>query len=230
MKKIVLMSACVIGIGIYSCKKDPKKIIHEDSVNEAAKTYPNYANLKAGNYWIYERFEIDPSGNATSIHIIDSCYVEKDTLINGYLSYKYSLPGGYPNIGTNQSPNVFVYLRDSLSYLIDAKHGDILFSSEDFTTLFVTSTYVQPPNDTVYVYQQKMGDKDVNITTPAGTFITSSMKGIYKMYPNYNPCANNLRTIDTRYAQNVGKISEGFQFFAGNCNHWERRLIRYHFN
>ena len=230
MKKLVLISACAILIGMYSCKKDTKTPEQEPVVTPP-KVYANYSNLKAGNYWIYERFEIDPSGNATSIHIIDSCYVEKDTVINGHHSFKYSMPNdGYPNLATVQSPNTFVYLRDSLSYLIEATHGDILFSSEDFATEFATSTYVQSPNDTVYVYKRKMGDRGLSFTTPAGTFITSSMQDIYKMYPNYNSCSNNIRTIETRYAENIGKVSEGFQFFAGNCNHWERRLIRYHLN
>jgi hypothetical protein len=229
MKKIVLFSAYALLIGIYSCKKDAKTPA-EEPVADPPKVYANYSNLKVGNYWIYERFDIDPSGNATSLHIIDSCYVEKDTVINGHICYKYSSPYGYPNVATTQYPNTFGYLRDSLSYIIEATHGGILFASEDFTTEFATSTYTLNPNDTVYTYKQKMGNKDMSYTTPAGTFITSSMQDIYKMYPNYNSCTNNIRIIETRYAENIGKISESFLFFSGNCNHSERRLIRYHLN
>ena len=230
MKKIISISLCIAAISLCSCKKE-KKAPEEEAPVEATTptTYPNYSNLKVGNYWIYERFVVDPSGNATSINIIDSCYVEKDTTINGNVYHKYMSPSiGYPNLNpTIQYPSYPQYLRDSLSYLVNAS-GWILFSSENFTTEFKTSVYVQPPTDTVWVYTNKMGDKDLSFTTPLGTFTTSSMQDIYKMYPNYNSCTNNIRIIDTRYAENIGKISQGFQFFAGICNHHEARLIRYH--
>ena len=43
---------------------------------------PNFTQLKVGNYWVYERFNVDASGTATATGILDSCYVEKDTIID----------------------------------------------------------------------------------------------------------------------------------------------------
>lgn len=230
MKKIVLALMSVAFIGLVSCKKSTR-VPEEEQATEPAGNYPDYTNLKVGNYWIYERYNVDESGNAVSIHIIDSCYVEKDTIMNGHFYHKYVSPDTeYPNnTPTVQSPNVAMYLRDSLSYVIASQSGLVRFSSEDFTTLFASSVSVYG-NDTIYKYSRKMGDKDLSITTPAGTFITSSMQDIYQMYPNYSPCINKTRIQNTRYAKNVGMVSQDLQIYSGYCGHWERKLIRYHFN
>lgn len=208
--------------GLVSCKKSTNAPEEEQAI-EPARNYPDYANLKVGNYWIYERYSIDEFGNEVSMNSIDSCYVEKDTIMNGHLYHKYVGPD-------TGSLNVAMYLRDSLSYLIVNQSGFVRFSSEDFTTVFASFISTSSNNDTIYKHHRKMGDKDMSITTPAGTFITSSMQDIFQIYPNYSPCINKTRIQNTRYAKNVGMVSQDLQIYSSNCGHLERRLIRYHFN
>jgi hypothetical protein len=232
MKKIISISFCIVAISLYSCKKDKKTPEEETPVEATPTTYPNYSNLKVGNYWIYERFKIDPSGNATSINVIDSCYIEKDTTIHGNVFYKYVYPNVYIIGGPDTQIISSSYYRDSLSYMVSVfDYNNIIFSSEDFTTEFKTSYYINPQNDTMYKYTWKMGDKNLNISIPLGNFITSSYQEIIHFYPSYPASCGTVKIRDTRYAENVGKITERFNIFLGStCDTWERRLIRYHLN
>jgi len=96
-------------------------------------TYPNFSQLKVGNYWVYEQFDIDATGNATSKNTFDSCYVEKDTIINSKTYLKIVKPKPY---FTNQ--NDISFQKDSLHYFVNC-NGKILFSSQDFSTIFESS-------------------------------------------------------------------------------------------
>src|SRR5688500_17959960 len=81
----------LLSLTVSSCKKE------KEISPPPAKTYPDYSALKPGNYWIYERFDVDSNGNATPTGIYDSCYVEKDTQINGRTYMKYVEPHPYLN-------------------------------------------------------------------------------------------------------------------------------------
>lgn len=72
-KQINLLSFMMIRISIYSFKKE-----NEKPEPDTPGTYPNYSQLKAGNYWIYQQYHIDSLDNATPTTKYDSCYVEKD--------------------------------------------------------------------------------------------------------------------------------------------------------
>lgn len=229
MKNIIRLIILFIIISFFSCKKDKKVEPEGNTSNPTTTNYPNYSNLKVGNYWIYQRFEIDGSGNVTPLSIIDSCYIEKDTIISGNTYYKYISPNFSNTVSPNSvSPNVAEYYRDSLSYLI-TNYGRIEFSSQDFTTIYKSGYQLANPNDTVCRFEFKMGDQNTNITTPLGTYNTSSFNEIYYMYPNYST-AGSVRSRHTRYAENVGKVTQEWYFFASVPTRWERRLIRYHLN
>jgi len=223
--------ALIYAITIFvSCKKDTKNELKEDVKQPVIPaSYPNYSNLKVGNYWIYERFVIDTLGNATSLAIIDSCYIEKDTVIRNEIYYK--LTG--PEFSSMSNPTIpsqvkSGFIRDSLSYLISS-HGDILFSSQDFTTVFNSTYSIIPPNDTVYRAVTKMNDKDISITTPSGSYVTSSFQTSYTFYNNYI-IYSVIRNKNIRYAENVGMVTQDWGFYSSSPNYWQRQLIRYHFN
>jgi hypothetical protein len=212
----VILFSC-LSVIVFSCKKD------EDNSVPAPIVYDNYSQLKVGNYWIYQRFDVDSSGNATPATEYDSCYVEKDTLINNITYYKMIRPNPYIPLASA------FFLRDSLHYVVDYK-GKILFSSMDFTTTFEDFYQFGGGNsDTVCHAVRKMTEKDWNVTTPAGTYVTSNSKLIYNMYPAYS-FAGNVRTMNTCYSKNIGIVKETLPFFASNPNYIERRLVRYHLN
>lgn len=231
MKNIVLKIAVCSIVTLVACKKE-KNVEPNNCAQQIAttSTYPNYSNFKVGNYWIYERYIIDQLGVATSLNQFDSCYVEKDTLINGmtyfkYMSSKYNFPSVNPGTQNSITPE---YYRDSLSYIVSSV-GRIEFSSNDFSTIFKLEYIMANPNDTLCKIVSKMGDQNLNVSLPLGNFVTSSFKETYYITPlwSFNGA---IRYRDTRYAENVGKITEGFYFFSNDPRRWERRLIRYNLN
>ena len=201
---LVFIQAC--------CKKDS---------TQQPISYPSYSKLAVGNYWIYGQFTIDTMGNATTMNIYDSVYVEKDTIINNQTYFKVYKPMAFI------IPAGYAFLRDSLHYIINSS-GAILFSSEDFTTVF-NEVYHTNGADTTYRLVTKMEDKDATILTPAGAFTTSDFRHTYYMYPNYSG-AGNPRYLHSRYAKDVGLVAETFPFYSLNPNYVERRLVRFHVN
>lgn len=193
-----------------ACKKDK---------TEAPIVYPNYSQLKVGNYWIYERYGIDGNGVETASGIIDSCYIEKDTLINGYTYYKRIRPS-FP-LNTPENP----YWRDSLHYIVNSS-GEILFSSQNFTDTFALR-FISTTADTAAKIVVKMDNKDLVVTVPAGTFTSSTLKQTFMLYPGHLGAGVNPRYLNIRFAENIGLISEVLPFFASNASYTERRLIRY---
>jgi hypothetical protein len=219
-QKTFFLSVALISTMIYSCKKDKDT---DPTAPTTCITYPNFSQLKVGNYWVYEQFDIDAIGNATSKNTFDSCYVEKDTIINSKTYLKMVKPNPY---STNQSD--ISYQKDSLHYIVNS-NGKILFSSQDFSTIFEYRYFLAGPNDTVCQIVKQMADENLTVTTLAGTFTTSNAKETYSMYPN-SASVGNPRNKHTRYAENMGIVIETLPFFASSPNYIERRLVRYHFN
>ena len=120
----------------FGCKKESKNNSDDTEVQEVS--YPTYMQLENGHYWVYERFNIDTNGQATALGIFDSCYIEKDTTINGILYHKYVKPHLF------SSHMIVSFIRDSLHYIVNHE-GGIIFSSEDFTTIFESQHYLVEP-------------------------------------------------------------------------------------
>jgi hypothetical protein len=221
MKQKIIISILITSMSlVYSCSKEEK--IEPELPTTPAITYPKFSQLKTGNYWVYEQFDVDTLGNAISKNVYDSCYVEKDTIINNITYYKMLRPKAYSSNQYNIS-----FQRDSLDYIVDI-NGTILFSSQNFSTVFF-SRYNLWNNDTTSYVTTKMTDKDFSFSTPAGIFTTSNLQHKFLMYPNYS-FAGNIRTINTRYAENIGIVIETHPFFLSHPDYIERRLIRYNVN
>lgn len=217
MKYPVFFLTLFIGaLLLVSCKKDKQTPANEVS-------YPDYARLKVGNYWIYQQFDIDSSGNASPGSVFDSCFVEKDTLINNHTFYKVVKPKPFAN-----NELLVSYQRDSLHYVVNSS-GQILFSSQDFTTIFGNEYFLASTNDTICQVIKQMAEKDLKVTTPAGTFTTMNSKTSFIMYPNWT-FAGNPRAKQIRYSENIGIVVETLPFFVSQPWYKERRLVRYHLN
>jgi hypothetical protein len=157
-------------------------------------------------------------GNGPALNEFDSTYVSKDTQMNGNTYYFLAST----ILHTNN-----IWLRDSLHYIVD-EFGRIMFSSEDFTTAFVSQPFFfMGSTDTVAWVTRKMADKDLTFTTPAGVFTTSDFQMIFDMYPNHNQDGTH-RVIHTRYSKNIGIVSETIPFYISDIRYRERRLIRFH--
>jgi hypothetical protein len=72
MKKLFLL-VCMLVLLISCQKEEPKPS------NPTPQT--NYLPLKIGNYWVYQRFHVDPLGNENLLNGTDSVVVKSDTTI-----------------------------------------------------------------------------------------------------------------------------------------------------
>jgi hypothetical protein len=217
MKKNVLAAtAAFMVLFISSCKDDKQPEPIPDPIQ-----YDDYARLKTGNYWIYQLYDVDSLGQGPALNEFDSTYVSKDTQMNGHTYHFLASTILYTN-------NTWV--RDSLHYLVN-EYGKILFTSEDFTTTFVSFPlfFNQGTTDTTAWVTQKMADKDSPFITPIGEFTTSDFQTIYDMYPNANQ-AGTHRVMHKRYSKNIGIVSETIPFYINQTSYKEKRLIRYHLN
>ncbi|MCW3086112.1 MAG: hypothetical protein JWP12_3478 [Bacteroidetes bacterium] len=206
-----------------ACKRDKD----ETPVPAATTaTYDNYSNLKVGNYWIYQTYNLDTIGNVVGIGEIDSCYVEKDSIFNGHTFQKIV---DVTFTGTSTPPASYFYLlRDSLSYTVDAL-GKVVFSSTDFSSSFNHYFSMTVPLDTFAEIHSNMLPGMESKVVPAGFFNTLDFRTTYDMYPHYS-YGTGIRYAYSWYAKNIGLVARrdpaAYQITASN----EKRLIRYHLN
>lgn len=210
--KRLMMIVCAFAL-FLSCKKEDE---------EKAIVYPDYGNLKVGNYWIYQHFRIDTTGEATALDIFDTCFIERDTIIRGNTFYKMLRPAH------TIYEYFYHYWRDSLGYIVDST-GKIRFSSEDFTTtLNFEVQYGGPNNDTIFTATSKMVEKDRLISTPAGEFITRTFQTRYDLEEWLSPYSP--RFANLRFAKDVGIVSETLTIYSMDPNYTERRLVKWGHN
>jgi hypothetical protein len=213
---LLLLTAIVC---FNSCKKD-EETAPSSPAPSGPTVYPNYSKLAVGNYWVYQRYTLDTSGNYTPT-VIDSCYINDDTVIAGKTYFVYT----EPNIMGSTSVK---YLRDSLHYILDMHR--IIFSSQDFTSTFNPGYQViSPINDTVCRYESEMIDMNMVVNEPAGTFTTHTFITHYYMYPGYSS-GGTTRYIYSRHAKDIGVVEESLPFFAASSDYYIRQLLRYHVN
>jgi hypothetical protein len=213
---------------LLSCKKEATapSITNKPLPQTWTPDYSTYLPCKKGNYWIYELFRFEQHGDTSSMNKFDSVYVVKDTLIRGNQYWKIHQHEFVRNW------DYFTFTRDSLHYIIDEK-GKILFSSEDFSTVF-SEFYMfdyMPYADTVCRVTSKMNDKDFRCRTAAGIFVTSNMQHTIRFYPKYiKQGVNDPRYMNKRYAKNIGIVQETEPYYVSQSFGTERRLIRYKIN
>ena len=210
MKKWLIMIIAVLSFLSFSCKKDSEEQI------PAVKA--DYYQLKVGNYWIYQRFNVDTNGVATPMAKYDSAFIEKDTLIHGftYLKLKENPYVLFPE-------QISSYLRDSSGYLVNSA-GYILASDVNFTTVLAVDT----THPDLYVGYLQMTGKDSLVTTEAGNF--QSITPRRKIIPTPPNIANlPIRYTYEIYGKGVGKMKTHSFFFSGGMT-FETRLVRYKLN
>lgn len=204
---------------ICSCKKDnapepQQPVVPGDST---AKT-SDFMHLKPGNYWIYEQYEIDAAGVATTLGIIDSIYAGEETVIEGK-TYKVRMD---PFSGT-YAPSFF---RDSGHYLV-TPNGSIYASFKDFASTLSTRYLLNAPEDTMAKATTYMSGRDEQTIVPAGAFTTRTRNMTWDIYPAHVQ-AWISKTQYTRISRQAGIVTETLPFYLSTNSNRERRLIRYH--
>ena len=219
--------ALLCATTLLSCKKDDEGQNPNPQPEPVITTYDNYSALKVGNYWIYEYFDVDSMGNATSKNLFDSCYVKNDTIINGNTYYRLVQPSAYFS-----DPTIYPQsrlLRDSLHYIVGSR-GGIQFSSQDFSTVFASRYQIEMQNDTLGLITVKMEPSPTTVTVPAGTFSTLNFRRTFNLYPNWSG-PRNYGYEHSRYAKDVGLVVQTMPSYLLQLRlgmSVEKRLIRYH--
>ncbi len=209
MNKLVILLIAVLGILTTSCKKDSEEPVITPKAD--------YYQLKVGNYWIYEGFELDSNGVATSTGKFDSAYIEKDTVIRGF-TYKKLLENRF--LFRMQWPS---YLRDSSGYLVTS-NGFIMASDDNFTKILSVDT----AHPELYTATVQMTGKDSLVTIPAGTIQSiTSRQTVVPAPPNIEQFP--IRYTYDIYGKGVGRIKSHSFFYTGNLQ-FESRLVRYKVN
>ncbi len=217
MSKIYLILSLFL-IVLVSCKKDTITAEEPTPFVEQPAT-PDYFKLAVGNYWVYQRFQVDTDGVATPQNNYDSCYVEKDTIINNKTFYKLYRP--------NSWGSSYIITRDSSTCLINQWGG--VFSLTNYNNIYNSGYSTASPGDTIAKVILKVVSKDSLVSTPAGVFATTNDQAIHYMYPAWRQYYRAIYS-NKCYAAGVGIVLETLNIIYGPPYTTERRLVRYHVN
>jgi len=205
----------LIGLSLllFSCDRNPE--IDSGRLLPAAAV--DYTRLQVGNYWIYEVYENDGKGNLTFYKGLDSTYVEKDTMIGGLVYKKF--------VEQYDTSKAVSYLRTVSHYLTNPL-GDILFSSEDFKTIFATE-YKTVNGKPGYSVTYQMSARDTLTSTPAGVFTTSDFRLKYTISPLAAKGSDTVKYAFVKYAKGAGMVFKTIGIYIDRNQTVEKRLLRY---
>lgn len=209
--RISAMMLVLVTALFFSCRKNNNGVI-------VGTNKGDFLKLKAGNYWVYERYQVVNDTDKT-LEGLDSIYVEKDTTIDGFLYIKLSMSQN------GAAPEVFRFLRDSATYTLDHNHN-IVFSPTDINNVFDVK-YIISGGDSIATITTSMADTGFVSSYSVGIFSTYTFRETYYMHPPYNGLGT-LRYKDVRYARNIGMVYQVIDFYATVKLYYYRTLLRYY--
>ncbi len=217
--RALLLAALIASLA--SCKKeddeDPVPTI--PPVPNTALAVEDFSNLVVGNYWVYERRQVDsldmPQGSGVSV---DSLYVIGDTLLDGETFAML-------RIGANGQPGngVRYYWRDSADCIVGT-NGWIIFSAATFDQVLYTES--TPIGGGALDINYIIPSATVPITVPAGSFSTYLVLGECVSSGGYPPIPEWKYPRDY-WAEGVGRV-KWYDYFAAGWLGYRYELVRYH--
>lgn len=217
MKRIhALLLLLATTFAIYSCTENSSDIV--------TPAQSDYLKLKTGNYWIYEFYRVDSTGNATKLTATDSAHIIGDTVIDGNTYYmKVQNLLQFTKSGHIGVPSDTLILRDSAGCLVqrapDGTHT-VLFARDNFTDILFSDTTAG-----VMIRALKMTGKDSLVTVTAGSHLTRST--CLSVYPINSSYPGGTRKYYTVYGAEVGLMISQYGFYSFP-DYYEARLVRYH--
>ncbi len=213
MRKFIALIMAVTFMS--SCKK-------EDDI----KTKIGYLPLSIGNYWVYQEFMIDSSGNEIANSKLDSVIIKRDTIINDKTYFVFE--GTYYPFTARDNWGIVDILRDSSGYIVN-QNGKVLFTRDNFTDTIAYHAVTDMENgDTLVLMTYQMDKTNKIITVPAGSFDVLNYRGTVTTSMN-TPGIKYPRYLNIYYADGVGKILYTY-FYIQSPNIYEKRLVRYYVN
>jgi hypothetical protein len=205
-KIIILLYSCLVIVGCHNSDNDQISIDYTDAIQ-----------FKKNNYWVYEFASIDLESEIKLPELDDSIYIEKDTVIDSKIYYKFRNAFGLNELKTKGSGT------------IADLNGDIEFSATDFADTIYR-------DDNLRQYGMMKDVKEL-IEVPAGKFKTvmfivfernsGHAHGIDSSNPSFYNKDFSI-VSKTWYAKNVGIVKSVFYF--DNITAFEKNLLRYRVN
>jgi hypothetical protein len=204
MRNYILLGLILI---VISCNREP-----------VTPTNPiiNLMNLKVGNYWVYDWYEINlTNGDVSNLSKRDSIVIEKDSVVADRTYYIKS-----SNL-LGSSLRTKTVLFDSINTIYSFPEREIILTldkSVNYTRNFGTEQVL------IAVGYYSLDNSSVSINVPAGTFQSINFKGrIESQEPNYQ---YGIRYNDNYYSDKVGLVKMRTQIYSAP-NDIEMRLVRH---
>jgi len=204
----------MMALFIASCKKEGSNPVESIGTQEKVT---DYYPLEVGNYWIYEYYTSDSTLNFIDQHLIDSVYVEKDSIYNGNV-YAVVWRSAYWNFSMS-------LMRDSSDYLINNAGQKIFTINQDNNNL--VDRYLPYP-DSIFHDTWKMKNSDSICNVPAGQYQAKYLVGTLTSLVPKSPSMTK-RNFYYAYVKGIGLVYERLGYLSGP-DYLEERLIRYHVN
>lgn len=209
-----LLFASSVVLFVTACKKD------EDPAPSPAPG-PSYgvsdfSKLAVGNYWVYQKSNLDTAGNVSSVTAnYDSVFVSGTSVVNGNT---YAVLSKAVN-GT-VIPGMEELRRDSADCVVDG-HGRIMFRYGVFDQ--IAWTYVDP---FVFQYDWYLSGAMSAISVAAGTFNAHGLNCELTQVGNLVPPPTD-RDFVSWWAPSVGKVREDSYYYSSGTG-IRRDLVRYY--
>jgi len=213
MKNYNFTLLLLCGLLFFACNRDDDdttSIPTEETPPQ--KTALEFANLKIGNYWVYEKYSIDADGTESLMPGIDSMYIAGDTIIEdrSYLILMDRVFIRGPELLFDSAMTIFTFPERKALFSLDE---DFVFNSEFSNQGNAFAELIFQLQDTV-----------TNISVPAGDFNCVNFQGtINSLEPDYE---HGVRISNKFYAEDVGLIMNREPFYSSPTS-LEARLVRY---
>ena len=202
--------------GQASCKKDdvsePPPV-----VPPAPLAVSTFSQLDTGNYWVYERRQVDSLDvvQGTGL-VLDSLYVTGDTTLNGeeYTVIRKATNGAVTPIR--------YFWRDSADCIVSSE-GEVLFASATFDQV-IHSSYSGGPDGLQIDHVVQSGTMPVSV--PAGEFTAYLVLGQCTSIGNF-PVIPEWKYPRTYWTGGVGRV-KWYAYFASGSLGYRYELVRYH--
>ena len=199
----------VIAVSIIAISCDDENITSPSPI-------VNLMNLKVGNYWVYDWYEVNiTSGVVTNLNKRDSIIIEKDSIINDRTYYVKS--NNY--LGNVLRSKTLVF--DSLSTLYTYPDREIVLT---LTKSMEVTKKIGPKDNPIAIGYYSIEDSRVNIQVPAGTFLSLNFRGRIESQQSDYPYG--IRYNDNFYSENIGLVKVRTYNYS-SPNDLEMRLLRH---
>jgi hypothetical protein len=208
MKQLTLLCAMAL-MSFMACQKE------NASTSTITINTENYFPMKVGNYWIYVNSEVSSTGVETVNEGLDSVFIEKDTIVNSKLFYKFvTYNTKYKTYSKGR------LLRDSLQNIFTEK-DKIIFSAKNFKDTFEFDYN----NIELFKTKYYKMEKENNIVSSTGTYncLDYRLTAILKQ-PALD--GDTVRYCHTYYSNNIGLLQKKAGFISSRA-FLKEDLIRY---